>query len=231
MEDCLRLLANPFIARSIMVPAFSSHTAAPVRRTPSFGASMKGAAVLAVDGQQVRGLVMSPHAELGLFLFVPDEPDQIEVEVEEGAEVRIRWRESDSFDAVAEIIEFDGRERWILSVPVQLGAGRQRQSPRMLADGAWSLMSAGGDLLDVYDLSEQGIGIEFPSGEGPAGVGEHIVGMLRADSMGFFEVRVECTNVRPHPDDDRLWIVGGRLEIVDPAAQRQFAAALAMMGG
>jgi hypothetical protein len=192
---------------------------------------MKGTAVLAVDGQQVRGLVMSPHAELGLFLFVPDDPDQVEVEVEEGTEVRIRWQASTSFDAVAEIIEVDDRERWILSVPVQLGASRQRQSPRMLADGAWSLMSQGGELLDVHDLSEQGIGIEFPAGEGPGGVGELIVGMLRADSMGFFEVRVECTNVRPHPDDDRLWIVGGRLEIVDPSAQRQYGAALAMMAG
>ena len=191
---------------------------------------MRGSAVLAVDGQQVQGLVMSPHAELGLFLFVPDAPDQVDVEVEEGSEVRIRWRDSATFDAVAEIIEADGRERWVLSVPVQLGASQQRQAPRMLADGVWSLQSAAGDILDIYDLSEQGIGIEFPAGEGPAGVGEYISGMLRADSMGFFEVRVECTNVRPHPDDDRLWIVGGRLEIVDSAARRQYDTALELLG-
>jgi hypothetical protein len=190
---------------------------------------MKGTAVLAVDGQLVSGLVLSPHAELGLFLFMPDEPEQVESDVEEGSVVRIQWQDSQSFDAVAEIIELDDRERWILSVPVQLGASQQRRSRRLMADGAWSIVTSTGETLDVYDLSEEGIGIEFPAGEGPAGVGETVSGVLRGDTIGFFEVRVECTNVRPHPDDDRLWIVGCQLDIADPAARRKYRAALDMM--
>ncbi len=192
---------------------------------------MKGTAVLAVDGQLVSGLVLSPHAELGLFLFTPDDPEQVDADIEEGTMVRIRWRDSANFDAVAEIIEADGRERWILSVPVQLGAGRQRQSQRLMADGAWTIMTSAGETLDVYDLSEEGIGIEFPVGDGPAGVGETVSGMLRAETIGNFDVRVECTNVRPHPDDDRLWIVGCRLEIGDPEAKKQYGSALEMMAG
>ena len=192
---------------------------------------MKGSAVLAVDGQLVSGLVLSPHAELGLFLFMPDDPDQLDADIGEGTKVRIRWRDSDDFDAVAEIIEVDDRERWILSVPVQLGAGRQRRSRRLMADGAWSIRTSAGDILDVYDLSDEGIGIEFPAGDGPAGVGETVSGVLQAETIGFFEVRFECTNVRPHPDDDRLWIVGCQLEIADPEAKRQYDAALELMVG
>lgn len=192
---------------------------------------MKGTAVLAVDGQLVSGLVLSPHAELGLFLFMPDAPDEVESDVREGTAVRIQWQGSQSFDAVAEIIETDDRERWVLSVPVQLGASQQRRSRRLMADGAWSIATSVGDTLDVYDLSADGVGIEFPAGEGPAGVGESFSGVLRADSIGAFEVQVECTNVRPHPEDDRLWIVGCRLDITDAASQNAYTAALQMMAG
>jgi hypothetical protein len=188
--------------------------------------ALSGSVTLAFDGQLVSGLVVSPHAELGLFLFVPDEPDLLESHVEEGALVRIRTQGSKVFDAVAEVLEVDGRERWVLSVPVQLEPQQQRRSERVLSDGAWTLRTHLGETLDIYDLSDDGIGIEFPAGGGPAGVGEGIVGILRAANMGSFEVRVECTNVRPHPDDARLWIVGGRMSVADEAARRAFEATL-----
>ncbi len=212
------------------MPAQMSRSTASVRRSPSFGPSLSGTAVLAVDGQLVPGLVLSPHAELGLFLFVLDEPEAFEGEVEEGSLVRIQWQGSTGFDAVAELLEVDDRERWVLSVPVQLDSLQKRQSPRIPADGAWTLETEEGDLLEVYDLSVRGIGIEFPAGEGPAGVGECIVGVLRAETIGDFEVRVECTNVRTHPDDDRLWIVGGRLVMADRDARRAYEATLMVLG-
>lgn len=209
-----------------MAPAELPSATIPARHAPSRTMALSGSVTLAFDGQLVSGLVVSPHAELGLFLFVPDEPDMLESDVEEGALVRIRAQGSNTFDAVAEVLEVDGRERWVLSVPMQLAPQQQRRSERVLSDGAWTLRTHRGETLDVYDLSGDGIGIEFPAGEGPAGVGEAVVGVLRAASLGFFEVRVECTNVRPHPDDARLWIVGGRMTVADDAARRQFEATL-----
>jgi len=214
-----------------MAPAEVSSSSRPSRRTASFSGPTTGSAVLAVDGQLVSGMVLSPHAELGLFLFVPHDPEGVACDVEEGALVRIRWAHSEAFDAVAEVLEVDSRERWILSVPVQLAPQQTRQSPRMLADGAWTLVTRDNVVLDVYDLSARGIGIEFPAGGGPAGVGECIEGVLSAETLGFFRVRMECTNVRPHPDDGRLWIVGGRLVISDRDARRQYQATLAILGG
>ena len=209
-----------------MAPAELPSTTIPARHAPTRTMALSGSVTLAFDGQLVSGLVVSPHAELGLFLFVPDEPDMLESDVEEGALVRIRAQGSNTFDAVAEVLEVDGRERWVLSVPMQLAPQQQRRSERILSDGAWTLRTHRGETLDVYDLSDDGIGIEFPAGEGPAGVGEAVVGMLRAANLGFFEVRVECTNVRPHPDDARLWIVGGRMTVADDAARGQFEATL-----
>lgn len=213
-----------------MAPAELS-TPRPARRSTSSRAlALTGSVTLALDGQLVSGLVLAPHAELGLFLFVPDDPDAYEGDVEEGAMVRIRQDSSAGFDAVAEILEVDDRERWILSVPVQLAPQLQRRSKRVLADGAWTLETEDGDSLDVFDVSARGIGIEFPAGDGPAGIGERVVGTLRAETVGDFEVRMECTNVRPHPDDDRLWIVGGRLVMSDRDAQVRYQSTLAVFG-
>ncbi|MFH1469049.1 MAG: hypothetical protein ABIO70_31975 [Pseudomonadota bacterium] len=47
-------------------------------------------------------------------------------------------------------------------------------------------------------------------------MGERIEGVLRGAGVGSFDALVECTNVRPHPDDERLWIIGGR----SPSATR-----------
>ncbi len=191
---------------------------------------MIGTAVLALAGKLVPGHVTVPHPELGLFVFVPDEPEAHDVKAEVGTFVRVRWRGSEGFDAEAEIIELEDRERWVLSVPQKLPPSQQRRSPRILADGAWTLETEDADVLDVYDLSARGLGLEFPAGEGPAGVGEHIQGVLRAVGAASFEVRVECTNVRPYPDGERLWIVGGRLVIEDDAERRRYQETLADLG-
>jgi len=191
---------------------------------------MIGTAILAVDGKLVPGQVTAPHPELGLFVFVPDELDARDAKAEVGTLVRIRWRKSEGFDAEAEIIELGNRERWVLSVPQKLPSNQQRQSPRILADGAWTLETEDDDVLDVYDLSARGLGLEFPAGEGPAGVGVQIEGVLRAAGTDSFEVRVECTNVRPYPDGGRLWIVGGRLVIEDDATRQRYLETLADLG-
>jgi hypothetical protein len=191
---------------------------------------MIGTAVLALAGKLVPGQVTVPHPELGLFVFVPDEPEAGDAKAEPGTLVRIRWRGSEGFDAEAEIIELDDPERWVLSLPQKLAPSQQRQSPRILADGAWTLETLDDEVLDVHDLSARGLGLEFPAGEGPRGVGEHIEGVLRAAGAGTYEVRVEFTNVRPHPDSERLWIVGGRLVIEDDAARRRYQETLVELG-
>jgi hypothetical protein len=78
-------------------------------------------------------------------------------------------------------------------------------------------------------VSARGIGLEFPGGSGPAGVDERIEGVLRGAGAGSFEVLIECTNVRPHPEDERLWIVGGRLTIADDDASRRYKAFVASL--
>ncbi len=191
---------------------------------------MIGTAVLAHAGKLIPGQMTAPHPELGLFVFVPDEPEARDATTEVGTLVRIRWRGSEDFDAEAEILELEDRERWVLSLPQKLPSSQQRQSPRILADGAWTLETEDDDVLDVFDLSARGLGLEFPVGEGPASVGEHIEGVLRAAGVGRFEVRVEFTNVRPYPDGGRLWIVGGRLVIEDDAARRRYHETLAHLG-
>ncbi len=135
---------------------------------------MTGSVTLAVDGQLIAGMVVSPEASLGLFQFVPDEPDQLDVEAEEGMLVRLQWKGRSGFDAEAEVLECDDPERWILSVPAELDPTQQRQSRRIMADGAWSLRTEEGVRLEVFDVSARGIGLEFPAGDGPAGVGDTI---------------------------------------------------------
>jgi len=183
---------------------------------------MTGSVTLAVDGQLIAGMVVSPEASLGLFQFVPDEPDSLDVEAEEGMLVRLQWKGRSGFDAEAEVLECDDPERWILSVPAELDPTQQRQSRRIMADGAWSLRTEEGVRLEVFDVSARGIGLEFPAGDGPAGVGDTIEGVLSGQSFGQREVRVECTNVRPHPDDSGLWIVGGRLKFADEASVQAY---------
>jgi hypothetical protein len=190
---------------------------------------MQGSAILAIDGKLVPGLVTAPHAELGLFLFLPDEPEAFEGQVEEGATVRIRWGDRESFDAEAEIVEIEDLERWVMSVPQTLGPTQQRQSPRVLADGAWTFETEDELALDVYDLSARGIGLEFPAGDGPSEAGTRIPGVLRSPGLGGFRGRMECTNVRAHPDDEHLWIVGGRLVITDPDARARYQELLSRM--
>lgn len=196
---------------------------------PRPGDVMIGTAVLALAGKLVPGQVTTPHPELGLFVFVPDEPEAHEAKAAVGTLVRVHRRGDEGFDAEAEIIELEDRERWVLSLPQRLPPSQQRQSPRILADGAWTLETEDDEVLDVYDLSARGLGLEYPAGEGPAGVGEHIEGVLRSVGLGSFEVRVEFTNVRPYPDGERLWIVGGRLVIEDDAARRRYLETLAVL--
>ena len=191
---------------------------------------MIGTAVLALAGELVPGQVTVPHPELGLFVFVPDGPEAQAAKAEVGTLVRVRWRGSDGFDAEAEIVELEDRERWVLSLPQKLPPSQLRQSPRVLADGAWTLETDDDEVLDVYDLSARGLGLEFPAGEGPAGVGECIEGVLRAAGAEPFAVRVEFTNVRPYPDGGRLWIVGGRLVIEDDATRERYLKTLAELG-
>jgi hypothetical protein len=191
---------------------------------------MIGTAVLALAGKLVPGQVTVPHPELGLFVFVPDDPEAGDAEAEVGTLVRIRWRGSEGFDAEAEIIELQDRERWVLSLPQKLPPSQLRNSPRILADGAWTLETKDEEMLTVYDLSARGLGLAFPSGEGPASAGVHIEGVLQAAGGGGFEVRVECTNVRPYPDSERLWIVGGRLVIEDDATRQRYQATLVDLG-
>jgi hypothetical protein len=202
-----------------MAPAQVSFQAAPAR--PQTVRS--GPATIAIDGQLVQGRVLSAHAGLGLFVFVLDEASERSDMLAEGTPCRIKWPGSDDFGAEAELVEAEDEERWVLSVPVQLSAAAMRQSPRLLADGGWGLVTDEGDLLEVYDLSEEGIGIEFPAGGGPTGIGDRIEGRLQAIGLGSWDVVIECTNVRAHPDDGRHWIVGGRMNMgkVDGSEQYQ----------
>jgi hypothetical protein len=84
--------------------------------------------------------------------------------------------------------------------------------------------------LDVFDLSRRGIGLEFPAGDGPSEAGTRIDGSLRSAGEGEFRAYVECTNVRAHPDDEQLWIVGGRLTIADDEARLRYQDLIARLG-
>jgi len=197
--------------------------------TPRQAQVRTGPATLAIDGQQVAGRVLSPNLDLGLFVFVVDEPGDVSAQLDEGAPCRIKWASGTDFDTEAELVEAEDGERWVLSVPVELSSAAMRQSPRLLADGGWGLVTEDGDVLEVFDLSAGGIGIEFPAGSGPAGVGDRIEGRLKAIGLGSWDVVVECTNVRAHPDDGRQWIVGGQLKMPDESGMLRYQGILSDM--
>lgn len=198
-------------------------------QTPRQAPFRTGPATLAIEGHLVAGRVLSPDATLGLFVFVVDEPSNAVNPLEEGTPCRIKWATGANFDTEAVLVEAEDGERWVLSVPVDLSPAAMRQSPRLLADGGWGLVTEQGETLDIFDLSARGIGIEFPSGSGPAGVGGRIEGRLQAVGLGSWDVVVECTNVRAHPDDGRQWIVGGRLTLHGEAESAQYQRILSDM--
>ena len=178
---------------------------------------VEGPASFAIDGQIVHGTVMAADPDLGTFLFVTGEADADDHEPEpvlpeQGQSVRIRWGSLTGFQAEAKVLEVEDQDRWILSVPVEIDPGRLRQSARVLGEGAWTFLLGDGSSVEVYDLSERGLGLSFPSGEGPRGRGATLQGSLRAEGAGIWQVTLTCTNVRSHPHDDGYWIVGGRLE-------------------
>jgi hypothetical protein len=171
-----------------------------------------GPATLAIDGQLVEGSVLSSDAELGYFLFVLGEALDGDALPSSGSDVRIRWQGSDGFDAKAQVVEIEDPDRWVLSVPVGLDPSRTRQATRMMGEGAWSFtVDDDGPTVEVYDLSERGLGLCYPRGEGPSGRGAEVAGTLSQDDGQTWDVVLSCTNVRAHPVEEGLWIVGGRL--------------------
>lgn len=196
-----------------MAPAASHESTGPV----------EGPATLAIEGRLVHGSVLSADADLGVFLFVPDEPVEGDEPPLADARARIRWGDGEGYDAEAVVVEADDAERWVLSVPVQLDHTRMRKSTRMLGEGAWSFEVEDGPQIDVYDLSERGLGLAYPRGEGPAGRGSRVAGTLVGDTDERWPVVLTCTNVRPHPADDAAWIVGGRIAHSDAGARKRLA--------
>lgn len=173
-----------------------------------------GPAELALGGDCVPGLVLSASAELGVFLFVPT------AEVEpprEGSRVRIRWAGAADFGAEAELLEVEDEERWVLSVPAPLAPARQRRSTRLRAEEDWVFVTEDGDEVELFDLSARGLGLVFPRGEGPQGRGATLRGTLIQAGGGRWKATLCCTNVRPHPDDERHWVVGTRMTLASPA--------------
>ena len=187
-----------------------------------------GPATLAIDGQLFTGTVLSADAELGFFLFVLEEAPDAGALPDPGAEARIRWQDADGFGAEAQVVEIEDPDRWVLSVPVGLDPSRKRQATRMMGEGAWTFtVEDDGPTVEVYDLSERGLGLCYPRGEGPRGRGVAVVGTLEQDDGQAWDVVLACTNVRAHPTEDGLWIVGGRLRHDDPAARERLKALVA----
>lgn len=196
---------------------------APAAPTDSEG-PVEGPATLAIEGRLVAGQVMSVEADLGVFLFVPDEELELDDVPLADARARIQWGDGEGYGAEAVVVESDDPERWVLSVPVQLDPTRMRQVTRMMGEGAWSFeVDDDGPIVDVFDLSERGLGLAYPRGEGPPGRGARVAGTLVGDTAERWPVVLTCTNVRPHPSDDASWIVGGRIAHSDPAARQRLA--------
>ena len=178
---------------------------------PRFAA---GTVTVAVDGALLQGSVHAADPSLGLLLLELDEaPEAVPAE---GAMVRLAESGQAGFGAQAELIEVEDEQRWVLGVPSDLAPAQQRRSARLLADGAWQFVAEGMDGLetavDIYDLSREGVGLQYPAGAGPDGAGQRMDGTLICDQAGAWPVSLESTNVRRHPEDGRLWIVGCTLE-------------------
>lgn len=188
-----------------------------------------GAATVAIDGRLVRGTATSVDPGLGLFTFLVEEESVDLVTVpDEGATVRIRWDGAARFDAEAEVVEVDEPERWVLSMPVGLDDTRRRQADRVEGDGVWSFVVDDDDNIevDVFDLSADGVGLVFESGCGVAGAGCSLSGTLVGSGLGQWAVTLETTHVRRHPDDERSWIVGCRMDHINDIQRQQLAQAL-----
>ena len=173
-----------------------------------------GTVTVAVDGALLEGTVHAADPSLGLLLLeLTETPASVPAE---GSVVRLGAPGETGFGAQAELIEVEDDQRWVLGVPSDLSPAQQRRSTRLLADGAWRFEAedADGDdpSVELYDLSKEGVGLQYPAGAGPEGAGRRMDGVLICDQLGSWQVSLESTNVRRHPEDGRLWIVGCTLQ-------------------
>jgi len=183
----------------------------PADTTPSRFSS--GPVTVAVDGAVFSGVVHAADPNLGLLMLELDEaPNLVPVE---GTLLRLSAEGRTSFGSQAELLEVEDGQRWVLGVPSDLAPTQQRTGERLLADGAWQFHTADEDgvqtTMDLYDLSAGGLGLQFPTGAGPDRAGRQMMGTLVCEQTGRWKVSLESTNVRRHPDDPRMWIVGCRL--------------------
>lgn len=193
---------------------------------PRFSA---GTVTVAVDGALLQGTVHAADTSLGLLLL---ELSEVPVSVPaEGSVVRLGEAGQPGFGAQAELIEVEDDQRWVLGVPSDLSPAQQRRSTRLLADGAWRFVSEDADgednAVELYDLSKEGVGLQYPAGSGPDGAGRRMEGVLVCDQAGAWPVSLESTNVRRHPEDGRLWIVGCTLQHRSADGAAGYAAILA----
>lgn len=192
--------------------------------------SSTGLVTLAVDGVVVSGSVHAADPTLGLLLFELDEAVE-GVAPEEGATVRISWPGESAFGAQAELIEIEDEQRWVLGVPSDLSPTQRRRAERVQADGAWRFVSLDDEVeVEIYDLSEGGLGLQFAKGFGPDRAGRRLSGHVMCDGNGSWPVTLHSTNVRRHPDDGRLWIVGCKVEHTSAANQRAYLELLDTLG-
>jgi hypothetical protein len=176
----------------------------------------EGPASFAIDGLVVNGTVLAADPEIGTFVFVtaepPDDDDQDPFVPQQGTLVRIQWGDRLGFAAEARVLEVQDHDRWILSVPVNIDPDKMRQATRVMGEGIWTFSVKLGTSVEVYDLSERGLGLVFPSGEGPASRGVTLHGVLQVEGVRTWEVNLLCTNVRAYPRQESLWIVGGKID-------------------
>lgn len=188
-----------------------------------------GTVTVAVDGLAVDGTVHAADPTLGLLIFELSEP--AETAPTEGSVVRILRGGPGGSGAQAELIEVEDEQRWVLGIPSDLSPAQQRGSARVLADGAWQLhtLDAEGDtvVVDLFDLSAGGVGLQFPAGAGPDRAGRTLDGRLVCERLGTWTVSLTSTNVRRHPDDPRLWIVGCKVQHASDDAAASYRALLA----
>lgn len=188
-----------------------------------------GTVTVAVDGAMLQGSVHAADPSLGLLLLeLAEAPPSVPAE---GTLVRLAEAGQTGFGAQAELIEVEDQQRWVLGVPSDLSPAQQRRSTRLLADGAWRFVVEDVDgaerAVEIYDLSKEGVGLQYPVGAGPEGAGRSMDGTLVCDQAGAWPVTLESTNVRRHPDDGRLWIVGCTLRHLSSAGAAGYAGILA----